>query len=159
MPLIDRMLRWLPRICIRRPLLALSVMGLLVLLALPGLSRLQLRTDGHALVPPDDPAILFDEQVRRHFDLRDSIVVYIRSDRPEGIYNPDSLRGACTGPISPDFAPRGARACEPADPRGVRSRWASCRRASGALPPAIPMAGPDPRPLALRQLPQVLDFI
>ncbi|MFL6195787.1 MAG: efflux RND transporter permease subunit [Thermoanaerobaculia bacterium] len=65
---------------------------LLVLLAAPGLLRLQLRTDGHALVPPDDPAVQFDAGVRRHFGLRDPIVVVIETPRPGGIIQPDVLR-------------------------------------------------------------------
>lgn len=64
----------------------------LVLLAAPGLFRLQLRTDGHALVPPDDPAVRFDAEVRRHFGLRDPIVVVLDTGRPDGIFNPRTLR-------------------------------------------------------------------
>jgi uncharacterized protein len=64
----------------------------LVLLAAPGLFRLQLRTDGHALVPPDDPAVRFDAEVRRHFGLRDPIVVVLQTPRPNGIFNTDTLR-------------------------------------------------------------------
>lgn len=73
----------------RRVILAFAV---LVVLAAPGLLRLQLRTDGHALVPPGDPAVELDAQVRRHFGLRDPIVVVLQTPRPNGIFNPDTLR-------------------------------------------------------------------
>jgi predicted RND superfamily exporter protein len=73
----------------RRTILAFAV---LVLLAAPGLLRLQLRTDGHALVPVGDPAVAFDAQVRRHFGLRDPIVVVLQTPRPDGIFNVDTLR-------------------------------------------------------------------
>jgi predicted RND superfamily exporter protein len=65
---------------------------LLALLAAPGLLRLRLRTDGHALVPVGDPAVRFDAEVRRHFGLRDPIVVVLETPRPNGIFNPDTLR-------------------------------------------------------------------
>ena len=64
----------------------------LVLLAAPGLLRLQLRTDGHALVPPEDPAVRFDAEVRRHFGLRDPIVVVLETPHRDGIFNADTLR-------------------------------------------------------------------
>ena len=73
----------------RRTILSFAV---LVLLAAPGLLRLQLRTDGHALVPPGDPAVAFDARVRQHFGLRDPIVVVLQTPRPNGIFNPDTLR-------------------------------------------------------------------
>ena len=73
----------------RRVLLAFTV---LVLLAAPGLPRLRLRTDGHALVPAGDPAVRFDAEMRRHFGLRDPIVVVLETPRPDGIFNPDTLR-------------------------------------------------------------------
>ena len=73
----------------RRVIVAFVV---LVVLAAPGLFRLQLRTDGHALVPPGDPAVELDAQVRRHFGLRDPIVVVLQTPRPNGIFNTDTLR-------------------------------------------------------------------
>ncbi|MFL6259605.1 MAG: efflux RND transporter permease subunit [Thermoanaerobaculia bacterium] len=66
--------------------------ALLTLLAAPGLLRLQLRTDGHALVPAGDPAVRFDAEVRRHFGLRDPIVVVLQTPRPNGIFNTGTLR-------------------------------------------------------------------
>src|SRR5690349_20296832 len=40
---------------LRRPWLVIAVFALATLAALPGLLRLELRTDGHALVPAVDP--------------------------------------------------------------------------------------------------------
>jgi len=77
---------------IDRPRLALAGMALLTLMAAPGLALLELRTDGHALVPANAPAVLFDAQVRREFQLRDSIVVLLKTAHPDGIYNPMTLR-------------------------------------------------------------------
>ncbi|HSG38495.1 MAG TPA: hypothetical protein VLE27_02560, partial [Thermoanaerobaculia bacterium] len=79
-------------LAIRRPWPTLLFFAVLVLAAAPGVLRLQLRTDGHALVPPGDPAVRFDAEVRRHFGLRDPIVVVIETPRPDGIFNPDTLR-------------------------------------------------------------------
>ncbi|HEX3125851.1 MAG TPA: MMPL family transporter [Thermoanaerobaculia bacterium] len=89
------MSRWLYRWAswsIDRPRLAILLVALLTVAAAPGLLRLELRTDGHALVPPNDPAVVFDEQVRRDFLLRDPIVVLVESPHPNGVYNPGTLR-------------------------------------------------------------------
>ncbi|MFN7963415.1 MAG: MMPL family transporter [Thermoanaerobaculia bacterium] len=86
--------RWpflLSRAAIRNPIQAIVLMSALALLAAPGVLRLKIRTDGHALVPPDDPVVAIDAEVRRHFGLEDPIVVIVESRRPEGIYNPATL--------------------------------------------------------------------
>jgi hypothetical protein len=77
---------------IDHPRRVIGAFAVLVLLAAPGLFRLQLRTDGHALVPPDDPAVRFDAEVRRHFGLRDPIVVVLETGRPDGLFDPGVLR-------------------------------------------------------------------
>ena len=67
-------------------------MPILATLAMaPGLARLELRTDGHSLVPPKAPAVLIDAEVRQHFGLRSPLLVLIESSRPEGIFNPATL--------------------------------------------------------------------
>lgn len=76
---------------IRRPGLALGCLLAVTLAAAPGLVRLELATDGAALVPPDAPALARDREVAAHFDLRDPIVVYLETTHPGGIYNPDTL--------------------------------------------------------------------
>jgi predicted RND superfamily exporter protein len=75
-----------------RPRTAIGIMVLATLATTPGLARLELRTDGHALMPPDDPVVRFDAEVRQHFHLRDPIVVLIETAKPEGIYNLDTMR-------------------------------------------------------------------
>lgn len=77
---------------IDHPRRALAGIVLLTLAAAPGLALLELRTDGHALVPPGDPAVLFDAEVRRAFHLRDPIIVLLETEHPGGIYNPATLR-------------------------------------------------------------------
>lgn len=74
-----------------RPVAALSLMLALVLAMAPGLFRLQLRTDGYALVPRDDPAIVTDRAVRRLFGLRDPLLVVLETAHPDGIFNAGTL--------------------------------------------------------------------
>jgi uncharacterized protein len=62
-----------------------------VLPMVPGLFRLQLRTDGYALVPPEDPAIAIDRAARRHFRLRDPLMVVVETSHPNGIFNVRTL--------------------------------------------------------------------
>ncbi len=67
-------------------------MALVTAAAVPGLARLELRTDGQALVPPRAPAVIYDREVRRGFGVRDPMVVVVRAERPGGIFNPETLR-------------------------------------------------------------------
>jgi len=90
--MIDSWLNRLAEASMARPRRAIAAMTFVTLAMAPGLLRLQLRTDGHALMPVDDPEILFDAEVREHFHLRDPIVVLVETTRPEGIYNPDTMR-------------------------------------------------------------------
>ena len=62
-----------------------------VLSMAPGLLRLELRTDGRALVPPDDPAIALDREAREAFGLRDPLLVVLETRHPDGIFNPGTL--------------------------------------------------------------------
>jgi len=66
--------------------------ALALVLALPGIARLELRTDGNVLVPPGAPALRIDDEVRRTFGLRDQMLVLVETAHPDGIYNPQSLR-------------------------------------------------------------------
>lgn len=76
---------------IRRPRLTLGLALLAALAAVPGLTKLRLRTDGHALVPHDAPQVQIDRAIRADFGLTDPIVVVLRSDGPDGIYNATTL--------------------------------------------------------------------
>ena len=88
---IGRLLYWLPTMSVRCPAAALSAMILITGLAGLGLTRLELRTDGHALVPKRDPSVLTDIRVREQFGVRDPIVVYLETSRPDGVYNLPTL--------------------------------------------------------------------
>ena len=81
-----------PRYAIRRPGTALAVAALLTLVAAPGVFRLKLRTDGRALVPPGAPEVQYANSIRDEFGIPDQLVVLVRSGRPEGIFNPDTLQ-------------------------------------------------------------------
>lgn len=74
-----------------RPRAALALMLAAVLAMAPGLLRLELKTDGHSLVPPDDPAIAIDREARRTFGLRDPLLVVVETGHPDGIYNRATL--------------------------------------------------------------------
>lgn len=75
----------------RRPLRTLAIALAVLAAAAPGLLRLELRTDGAALAPADDPAVVADREVRRHFGLRDPLLVILETDHPDGIYNSETL--------------------------------------------------------------------
>ncbi len=53
--------------------------------------RLELRTDGLALVPPDDPALLDDAAIRDRFDLGSPLVLEISPSPPGDALNPAAL--------------------------------------------------------------------
>ena len=62
-------MRFLYRFSVRHPIPALLA-GIAVVAALaPGMARLELRTDGLALVPPDAPAVHEDQRIRDHFGI------------------------------------------------------------------------------------------
>jgi predicted RND superfamily exporter protein len=77
---------------IHHPARTLVIAALLVLAAVPGLWRLKLRTDGHALVSERAPEVVYDRAIRDRFGIQDQIVVQIRSRHPDGIFNPDTVR-------------------------------------------------------------------
>ncbi|MCK4341915.1 MAG: MMPL family transporter [Phycisphaerae bacterium] len=83
---------FLHRYSIRHPFLVLVIALLAVAVAAPGMLRLTLRTDGYALVPEKRPEVAFDKEVRAEFNSEDLLVVLIRSDHPDGIFNVDTLR-------------------------------------------------------------------
>lgn len=82
----------LPRAAIRHPLRTLAAALLATLAAAPGLLRLELRTDGHSLVPAENPSVVYDSEVRERFGVRDPIAVVIRTPHPAGVFNPETLR-------------------------------------------------------------------
>ncbi len=76
---------------IRRPRLTIGIALLAALVAAPGLTKLRLRTDGHALVPHDAPQVQMDRAIRADFGLTDPIVVVLRADARDGIYNATTI--------------------------------------------------------------------
>ncbi|HKI03297.1 MAG TPA: hypothetical protein VKK31_15065, partial [Thermoanaerobaculia bacterium] len=82
----------LSRAALRHPVRTLAAVALLAAAAAPGLARLEMRTDGQALVPRRAPEVVYDREVRRSFDIRDPMVVVVRTDHPDGIFNPGTLR-------------------------------------------------------------------
>jgi hypothetical protein len=77
---------------IRRPWLTLALLAGVTLAAAPGLARLEVRTDGRALAPANDPAVRLDAAVRQHFGVRDPLVVLIETSDPRGVWNPATMR-------------------------------------------------------------------
>ncbi len=77
---------------IRYPFRAVVLASLFTVVAGSGVGRLRLRTDGHALVPSNAPAVQLDDSVRVDFGIDDPLVVLVRTEAPHGIYNPRTLR-------------------------------------------------------------------
>ena len=84
--------RSLARCAIHQPKRVLLVAALVTLAAAPGILRLKLRTDGHALVSPTAPEVLTDQAVREDFGIHDQLVVLIRPRHPDDIFNPATLQ-------------------------------------------------------------------
>ena len=63
------------RYSIRHPWFVLVLAAVAVVAAAPGVLRLELRTDGHALVPQDRDEVIFDRRIREEFNTEDVIVV------------------------------------------------------------------------------------
>ncbi len=85
-------MRRLTEAAIRSPRRTLFVAAVVVIAVTPGLFRLQLRTDGHALVPEHAPEFQTDRAVRKEFGILDPIVILIQSSHPAGVFNPETLR-------------------------------------------------------------------
>ncbi len=84
--------RSLSRYAIRHPRRVLMLVALVTLAAAPGVLRLKLRTDAHALVSPGAPEVRYDQSIRDRFGIQDQIVVLIRSDDSNGVFNPGTVQ-------------------------------------------------------------------
>lgn len=84
--------RRLSHYAIRHPRQVLALAAVITLVAAPGILRLKLRTDGHALVSPAAPEVIADKAVRDHFGIHDQLVVLIRPGNTHGIFNPATLQ-------------------------------------------------------------------
>ena len=79
--------RWIYRFSIRYPKSAILAGLVLTALVAPGSIRLRIRTDGHALVPVHADEIRVDRAIREEFAIEDPIVVLIKTDDANGIFN------------------------------------------------------------------------
>jgi predicted RND superfamily exporter protein len=84
--------RRLSHVAIRHPRSVLAWVAVMTLAAAPGILRLKLRTDGHALVAQHAPEVICDQKIRDHFGIKDQIVVLIRPSNTNGIFNPATLQ-------------------------------------------------------------------
>lgn len=75
----------------KRPKLALMMLLAVVCVGALGLLRLELRTDGHALVPQQDPVVVFDRELREEFPLLDPIIIYLDTGHADGIFDLEFL--------------------------------------------------------------------
>src|SRR5438445_12134650 len=78
--------RSLSLLAIRRPVRVLVIATVITLATAPGLLRLKLRTDAHALVPQDAPEVLYDKALRDQFGIEYQIVFMVQSRHPDGIF-------------------------------------------------------------------------
>ncbi len=83
----------LVRTALRRPLLVLGLLTLGTALATLGLFRLELRTDGAAIYPSDDPVVLQSQADRERFQEPEQVILLVTS-RPGGplVQSPEGLR-------------------------------------------------------------------
>ena len=83
---------WLYRYSIRHPWQVTAIAALITLAIAPGVVRLAIRTDGHALVPTHALEVQIDRAIREEFATEDPIVVLVKSEDPGGIFNVHTLR-------------------------------------------------------------------
>lgn len=88
---MGRDLKRLYAYCIHHPRRVIASAVLLSAVVSPGVLRLRLRTDGHALVPHDAPEIVVDRAIREDFGIDDPVVVVIHSNDSSGIFNSHTL--------------------------------------------------------------------
>jgi predicted RND superfamily exporter protein len=89
--MILRSFNQLPRASLRHPRSTIIIVGLIVLGCLPGITRLELRTDGLALVSESAPQVITDQRVHQQFRIRDKLAIVIRSKSASSIFNPSTL--------------------------------------------------------------------
>ena len=99
---LSGLFRALANHAIRQPRRMVAVAIAITLIVAPGILRLKLRTDGHALVSETSPEVMYDRTIRAQFGIQDLVIVLIRSGHPEGIFNPDTLQ--LVRELTADFA-------------------------------------------------------
>jgi hypothetical protein len=73
-----------------RPVLAAALLATALLGA--GISRLEVRTDAHTLVPSSHPVVLRDAEIRRRFDVEDLLLVLVHREAADGVFHGPTLR-------------------------------------------------------------------
>jgi hypothetical protein len=150
--------RKLSHCAIRHPRLVLALVVAVTLASAPGILRLKLRTDGHALVSPDAPEVRYDKSIRNQFGIEDEIVVMIRAAHTNGIFNPATLQLVRDLTAAPDFIGGhigvGGKIFERllGEPRGIGSRKSAKNRCGeagviGQVARALPGSGGEGRAL------------
>ena len=76
---------------VARPRTTLALALLLLAVAAPGIARLELRTDGRALVPAGAPEIAVDREVRALFGLADLIALVVEAPGERDVYDAGTL--------------------------------------------------------------------
>jgi len=69
----------------------LYISAVVTIAAVPGLFRLQVRTDSQAMIPKSEPAVEMDRRIRQHFDIEDKIILVIETEHRDGIFNTETL--------------------------------------------------------------------
>ncbi|MDJ0835270.1 MAG: MMPL family transporter [Acidobacteriota bacterium] len=77
---------------IGKPRLSIIVALFIILAAAPGLLRLEIKTDGRALLPRGHEALKEDARIREEYGLRDMLMVVLTTTAAEDIYNPTTCR-------------------------------------------------------------------
>jgi len=82
---------WFIKTGIGRPRLVYAVTVLLVLVTGALMTRIQIDTDPENMLPATQEDRVFHNYFKERFAMHDAIVAGVVSDRPEGIYNPETL--------------------------------------------------------------------
>lgn len=83
----DRLSRW----ALAHPRRVLLAFVAAVLVALPGLMRLRIDTDGRSLLPLDAPELAEERAVRERFELADLLAVVVEREGENGVFEADAL--------------------------------------------------------------------
>jgi len=73
------------------PRVVIAIGLLLIVIFAAFIPTLHKDTRADAFIPPDHPALLFREKVRKIFGLQDPMVIALVNDGPHGVFNPHSL--------------------------------------------------------------------
>lgn len=89
---LSRFCESLLRVSLQRPRTVLALAVAAVMASAPGLARLQLATEPRTLLAAGSPAVAADDEARATFQVRDPLIVILRTRHPDGIFEPRTLR-------------------------------------------------------------------